>query len=123
MWASGTCQQHGMDAIAAGYLRDGTLPELRELNWGFDQYDVLLSYITAGSVVEFVVRDRGLATVRTLWKTEHSAADHPLGAGGEQMEAAWRRHLASVAPARLDTAVVHQHGCETPDTQPPGPPR
>ncbi len=116
MWATGTCQRHSMDALAAGYLRDGTLPGLFDLAVGFERYDMLLAYATSGSVVEFVVRDRGLSGVRTLWTPKPWTDEHPLGPGGEQMEAAWRRHLASIPPARLDTAFVFRHGCEVPDT-------
>lgn len=114
MWATGTCQGHTMDAIAAGYLRDGALPPLREFKWGFDQDEIVHAYATSASLVEFVVRSRGLGAVRTMWKAEASVTEHPLGPGGEGMEAEWRRHLAAIPPARVDTALAHRHGCESP---------
>jgi hypothetical protein len=31
-----------------------------------------------------------------------------------EKEAAWRRYLATIAPARIDMDRLRQHGCETP---------
>jgi hypothetical protein len=113
-WASGGCQGHAIDAIAAGFLRDGTLPPLDSLAEHFWATDELHAYITAGSAVGFLAQDRGPRGVRLLWESVVPAGAHPLGAGGAEMEAAWRRHLATVPPARIDPERLRQHGCETP---------
>jgi hypothetical protein len=113
-WAGGGCHGHGNDAIAAGFLRDGTLPPLDSLAARFWEVDELHAYVTAASAVEFVARSGGASAVEALWKMDPRAAAHPLGAGGEEMEAAWRRHLASVPPARIDLERLRQRGCETP---------
>ena len=33
---------------------------------------------------------------------------------GTEMEAAWRRYLAAVPPARVDPERLRKHGCEAP---------
>jgi len=113
-WAQGPCQSHAVDAIAAGFLRDGRLPPLGELAARFWQIDEMHAYVTAGSAVDFVARTGGASAVEALWKLDPQPGAHPLGAGGAEMEAAWRRHLESVPPARLDTVRLRQHGCEAP---------
>jgi|GEM_PF-2609806 len=113
-WAQGRCQGHGMDAIAAGFLRDGRLLPLGELAGRFWDVDEMHAYVTAGSAVAFVARAGGPRTVEALWKLDPRPGAHPLGAGGAQMEAAWRRRLGSIPPARLDTASLRQHGCGEP---------
>jgi hypothetical protein len=113
-WAAGTCQGHGVDAIAAGFLRDGTLPSLRDLAGRFWEIDELHAYITAGSAVGFVARRGAQPAVQALWQAGDAPGAHPLGPGGDEMEAAWRRHLATIAPARIDTLRLRREGCETP---------
>jgi len=113
-WAQDRCQGHGVDAIAAGFLRDGRLPALGELANRFWEIDEMHAYITAGSAVAFVAHAGGAGAVEALWKLDPQANAHPLGAGGVEMEAAWRRHLGSIPPARLDTARLRQHGCGEP---------
>lgn len=113
-WAAGGCQGHGNDAIAAGFLADGGLPPLDRLAARFWETDELHAYVTAASAVAFVARSGGARSVEALWKVEPRPGTHPLGAGGAEMEAAWRRHLATVPPARIDMARLRQHGCETP---------
>ena len=113
-WAGGGCQGHSVDEVAAGFLRDGTLPPLDRLAEHFWTTDELHAYLTAGSAVAFLARTRGPQGVRTLWESVLPAGEHPLGAGGAEMEAAWRRHLQSVPPARVDPERLRLHGCETP---------
>jgi hypothetical protein len=111
-WAAGPCQGHTADAIAAGFLRDGTLPPLRDLAARFRRFDEMHGYVTAASAVAFVARSGGPAAVRARWQARPSPGAHPLGADGDAVEAAWRRHLASVRPARFDVARLRRHGCE-----------
>jgi hypothetical protein len=113
-WAGGGCHGHGNDAIAAGFLRDGTLRPLRELDAGFWEIDELHAYVTAASAVEHLARTRGPEAVRLLWETVLPPGSHPLGAGGDEMEAAWRRYLATGPPARIDPGELRRHGCGTP---------
>lgn len=113
-WAAGSCQGHGVDAVAAGFLRDGALPPLRELAARFWEIDELHAYVTAGSVVAFVARRGAHPAVQALWRAETAPGAHPLGPGGDEMEAAWRRHLATIPPVRIDMARLRPEGCETP---------
>jgi hypothetical protein len=113
-WAGGGCQGHSIDAVAAGFLRQGTLPPLDSLAAHFREVDELRGYATAASAVGFVMRAGGPSAVRTLWQAPHAPGMHPLGSGGKETEAAWRRHLSTVTPARLDTARLRLHGCQTP---------
>jgi hypothetical protein len=113
-WASGACQGHTVDAIASGFLRDGRLPPLTELAGRFWEIDELHAYVTGGSTVAFVARGGGASAVRALWEMHPAPGAHPLGDGGAEVEAAWRRYLATVPPARIDLGRLRQHGCETP---------
>ena len=114
-WAGGGCMGHSVDAVAAGFLRDGTLPPLDRLAAHFWELDEVNAYFTAGSAVAFLARGRGPQGVRSLWEAFPTPAiTHPLGAGGAEMEAAWRRHLQSVPPARIDPERLRLHGCGTP---------
>jgi hypothetical protein len=113
-WAGGRCQGHSVDAVAAGFLRDGTLQPLGRLAEHFWTTDELHGYITAGSAVGFLARTRGPQAVRLLWGIVLPTGTHPLGPGGEELEAAWRRHLESVPPARIDLERLRLHGCGTP---------
>ncbi|HVG43691.1 MAG TPA: hypothetical protein VM890_03145 [Longimicrobium sp.] len=113
-WASGECQGHAIDAIASGFLRDGHLPPLTKLADDFWKTDELHAYVTAGSAVAFVARGGGASAVRALWDVHPVPGEHPLGKGGAEMEAAWRRHLQSVPPARIDPGRLRLHGCGTP---------
>jgi hypothetical protein len=113
-WAGGGCQGHSVDAVAAGFLRDGTLQPLDSLAARFWETDELHGYFTAGSVVGFLVRTHGPGSVRLLWMSVPPDESHPLGDGGAEKEAAWRRYLATVPPARIDMDRLRQHGCQTP---------
>jgi hypothetical protein len=103
-----------VDEVAAGFLRDGTLPPLRDLAARFWEIDELHAYLTAGSAVGYLARTRGAEAVQALWTQPAAAHPHPLGEGGAEMEAAWRAHLATVRPARIDLARLRLHGCEAP---------
>jgi hypothetical protein len=113
-WAGGGCHGYSVDAVAAGFLRDGTLPTLDRLREHFWEIDELHGYFTAGSAVAFVERAGGPHALRLLWESVPPASPHPLGTGGAEMEAAWRRHLATVPPATIDPERLRQHGCQTP---------
>jgi hypothetical protein len=118
--AEGECQRHGVDALAAGYLASGEIPSLTELAARFRELPELPSYMAAASVVGFLARERGIASVRDLWtgtvpgvRTEARGGvpRHPLGVEGDSLERAWRQSLARVSPARLDSARLRRDGC------------
>jgi hypothetical protein len=113
-WAGGGCHGHSVDEVAAGFLRDGTLPPLDSLAAHFWETDELHGYFTAASAVGFLARTRRPHAVRYLWVTMPAPGEHPLGENGAAMEAAWRRHLQAVAPARIDPERLRLHGCQTP---------
>lgn len=108
--AQGDCQGHSVDALAAGYARDGAVPPLRTLAGEFRSHPELPSYLAAASAVDFVRRNAGIGAVRALWKTPR-ADKHPLGVDGERVEAEWRRYLAGVPPAALDSVRLIRAGC------------
>jgi hypothetical protein len=113
-WAGGGCQGYSVDAVASGFLRDGTLPALDSLAQRFWEIDEVHAYLTAASAVAFLARSRGRGAVRELWVAPPSAGSHPLGTGGVQLEAAWRAYLATVPAAHIDPERLRLHGCETP---------
>jgi hypothetical protein len=113
-WAGGGCQGHSVDAIAAGFLRDGTLPRLDSLDARFWETDELHGYFTAASAVGFLARTRGHDYVRLLWEMVMPSEMHPLGLDGAAIEDAWHRHLSTVPPARIDPERLRLHGCQTP---------
>jgi len=111
-WAAGTCQGKSVDAIAAGFLREGQLLSLSELAAQFWSMDELNAYLTAGSAVGYVARTRGNAAIEALWRQPHEAPGHPLGHKGAEIEVAWRSYLTSVPAAEVDTILLRRHGCE-----------
>jgi len=113
-WAAGGCHGRINDEIASGFLRDGQLPPLADLAGRFREIDELHGYVTGASAVGFVARGGGAPAVRALWDVHPAPGEHPLGPGGAEKEAAWRQHLATVPPARIDMDRLRQHGCETP---------
>jgi len=113
-WAGGSCQGHDADRVAAGFLRDGTLPSFGDLETRFWELEELHGYFTGGSAIAFVARSGGPAAVEALWKRGSVPREHPLGPRGAEIEAAWRRHLAATPPAAIDTARLRLHGCEAP---------
>jgi hypothetical protein len=111
--ATGLCQALSVDAVAAGYVDSGTSPTLDALNGDFYRIPELPGYFSAASLVDFIARGEGIAAVRALWRGERPGTDaaHPLGAETQRVWSEWRRHLATVAPATLDTARLGREGC------------
>jgi hypothetical protein len=114
--ATGTCQGHAIDAIAAGYTRskDGDAISLTLLaGAAFDTLPELPSYYTAASLVDFLQHRKGTAAVRALWRGEtlEVTPENPLGPETNTIWSAWRRHLAAVPPATLDEPWLRQDGC------------
>jgi hypothetical protein len=108
--AQGDCQGHTIDELASGYLKRGAVPPLRVVAENFRSYPELPSYVAAASVVDFVRRREGIAAVRALWSARRLSG-HPLGADGDAVEAEWRKYLASVPAAVLDTVSLKRAGC------------
>jgi hypothetical protein len=112
--ATGTCQGHAIDAIAAGYVRDRAAPPLSLLtSAAFDTLPELPSYYTAASLVDFFQRRKGVAAVRALWRGEAGdvSLDTPLGPATTTIVSAWRKRLAAATPAKLDEPWLRQDGC------------
>jgi hypothetical protein len=109
--AQGRCQGHEVDALAARYVAGGAVPPLPELVARFRDVPELPGYLASASVVDFVRRREGIGAVRALWRTARPAGEHPLGPDGAATEAAWRRHLAGVRPAALDSVRLLREGC------------
>jgi hypothetical protein len=111
--ATGPCQDHSVDAVAAGYRRAGTLPPLTALTTDLRAFPELPAYFAAASLVKFVRQQEGLGALRALWRGERQGTDsaHPLGERTADIEAAWHRHLDSIVPAELDTVRLQREGC------------
>lgn len=110
-WAAGTCQGRSVDAIAAGFLRQGKLLPLSKLAAEFWSMDEVDAYFTAGSAVGYLARTRGNAAVEALWRQPPESLGHPLGKGGAETEESWRAYLASVPAGELDRVMLRKHGC------------
>ena len=112
--ATGTCQGHSIDAIAAGYARAGDAPPLALLtSAAFDTLPELPSYYTAASLVDFFQRRSGAAAVRALWRGETGDVTpaNPLGPATTTIWSAWQRRIAAATPATLDEPWLRQDGC------------
>ncbi|HEX8318842.1 hypothetical protein [Longimicrobium sp.] len=110
-WATGMCQGKSVDAIAAGFLRQGRLLPLPELAATFWEVDELRAYFTAGSAIGYLAQTRGNAAVEALWRQSPDGVEHPLGEGGAEIERRWRAHLASIPAAELDMVTLRESGC------------
>ncbi|HEX8243901.1 MAG TPA: hypothetical protein VF541_10405, partial [Longimicrobium sp.] len=102
----GPCQGHSPDALAAGLLARGALPSAARLARDFRALPEDVAMPAAGSLVGFLRRREGLDGLRARWRSSAAAA-----IPDSATEAAWRAHLASVAPATLDVARVMREGC------------
>ena len=111
--ATGPCQGHSFDAVAAGYAARGDAPTLDALTGDFYALPELPAYFTAASLIDFLQRREGVATLRSLWRGERAGVDetHPLGAQTHELELEWHRKLSNVPPAVLDTARLRREGC------------
>jgi hypothetical protein len=111
--ATGPCQGHSIDAVAAGYAAIGDAPTLEELTGDFYTLPELPAYFTAASFVDFIQRREGVAALRSLWRGERSDVDgrHPLGGETQGIHIEWRWALSAVQPTVLDTARLRRAGC------------
>jgi hypothetical protein len=111
--ATGPCQGHSVDAIAAGYRRAGAAPAVAALAADLRAFPELPAYFTAASLVEFLRQHAGLGMLRALWRGELPGTDvaHPLGERTADLVAAWHQHLHDLVPATLDTARLRREGC------------
>jgi hypothetical protein len=112
--ATGECQSHTVDAVAAGYAASGRAPSLEALT-GNDFYAIpeLPGYFTAASFINFLHRTRGIEALRGLWQGKLAGVDesHPLGVKTQKLRVEWERALKSVPPASLDTVRLGRSGC------------
>jgi hypothetical protein len=94
-------------------VKHGDSPTLEALAGDFYQIPEPPGYFTAASLADFLKHRAGLGAVRSIWRGERAGTDraHPLGAETARLWAEWRRQLASVPPATLDTAQVRRDGC------------
>jgi hypothetical protein len=112
--ATGACQGYAIDAIAAGYARNGEAPSLAALtSAAFDTLPELPAYYTAASLVDFFQHREGIAAVRALWRGEASEVSdaQPLGPETNATWSAWQRRLGRVTAATLDEPWLRQDGC------------
>jgi hypothetical protein len=111
--ATGRCQGHPVDAVAAGYAATGNAPTLDALTGNFYSLPELPAYFTAASLVDFLQRREGVLTLRSLWRGERAGVDesHPLGVETPRLELEWQRQLSHVKPATLDTIRLRHDGC------------
>lgn len=111
--ATGPCQGHSIDEIAAGYVRRGDAPTLSALAGDFYKIPELPGYFTAASLTEFVKRHDGVSALRAIWRGERgeSTPARLVGADTGPLVAEWRRHLATLTPATLDTLRLRRDGC------------
>ncbi|HET7584314.1 MAG TPA: hypothetical protein VFK13_05370 [Gemmatimonadaceae bacterium] len=105
-WVGGACQGHSPDALAAGLLARGALPSLASLAAEFRTLPEDVAMPAAGSLIQFLHTQEGIAGLRARWQSASGDAipDSPI-------EGAWRAHVASVPPATLDIARVMREGC------------
>jgi hypothetical protein len=111
--ATGPCQGHSVDAVAAGYRRTGELPALTPLAADLRAFPELPAYFASASLVKFIRQHEGLDALRALWRGERPGIDstHPLGERTADIEAAWHRYLDNLVPAVLDTVRLQREGC------------
>ena len=111
--ATGSCQGHSVDAVAAGYVASGESPSLEALTGDFYAIPELPGYLTAASLASFLKAREGTAALRSIWKGERTGADrqHPLGHDTERLWSEWRRQLSAVVPAKLDSVRLRRDGC------------
>jgi hypothetical protein len=111
--ATGACQEHSVDAVAAGYIATGDSPTLEALSGDFYAIPELPGYFTAASLVDFLKHREGICALRSIWSGNRAGTDrqHPLGHDTECLWSEWRRKLAGVIPATLDSVRLRRDGC------------
>lgn len=78
-----------IDDVAKSLMRQGTLPpvDVMATTGGFRNIQEMVGYPAAGSFVAFMIRERGIASMRTFFQT--SGRDDSLGAIQSRFEAAF----------------------------------
>jgi hypothetical protein len=111
--ATGACQGHSVDAVAAGYLASGDSPPLEALSGDFYAIPDLPGYFTAASLVAFLKNREGVSALRSIWSGNRPGTDrlHPLGHDTQRLWSEWRHQLTGVVPATLDTVRLRRDGC------------
>jgi hypothetical protein len=112
-WATGDCQGKSFDALAAGFMKSDSLYTLPVLIERFRELPEVRGYLQAASIVETIHRAEGIDGVRRRWQNASLTGDgeHPLGPGGDAIEAQWLARLAATTPAFLDTIALRRDGC------------
>lgn len=111
VWAGGTCQGHSPDEITAGSLSRGALVPLSRLASNFRELPEDVAMSQAGSIVGFLIDRDGIAAMKERWQRGPAGTDHPLGADGAAIEAAWLARVKRATPATLDVPRLIREGC------------
>jgi hypothetical protein len=111
---NGDCQGHSIMQLAKGLQEDGKLRPWAELTRDFNQIDEITGNVQAASMLEFIMTDFGIATIRDMWRgdgltTLERRSTRALG----EMEETWLRRVraANMNAARFDLPELRNHGC------------
>jgi hypothetical protein len=111
VWAAGECQGGTADEFAAGARARGELVSLQHLAAHFREISETVAMPQAGSIVGFLIRRHGLASVVERWRRPANPHEHPLGPDGMSLERAWLDALQAVRPAHPDIPRLIKEGC------------
>jgi hypothetical protein len=111
VWAGGPCQGRSPDEITAGALARGAFVPLTRLASSFRDVPEDVAMSEAGSIVGFLIDRDGIVAMRDRWQRGPARTDHPLGADGAAIEAAWLARVKRATPATLDIPRLIREGC------------
>jgi hypothetical protein len=111
VWAAGDCQGRTPDEYAAGARGRGELVPLKDLAARFREINEAVAMPQAGSIVGFLIRRDGMASVAERWHRPANPREHPLGPDGVSLERAWLDSLQHVRPAYPDVPRLMKEGC------------
>ena len=69
----------------------------------------------AGSIVGFLIDRDGIAAMKERWQRGPAGTDHPLGADGAAIEAAWLARVKRATPATLDVPRLIRESGQHPE--------
>ncbi len=94
VWAVGGCAGRDLHGWAAALDATGKLAPLDSLE-PFD-FSRAAPHLEAASFVQYVAESYGIEAVKALWQGGLAVSESATGRAPEELEGAWRRHVAQV---------------------------
>lgn len=113
VYADSPCLGYSVHEIAAFLLHDRKIIRFEELFHEFRKQDDMISYMEAGSVVQYLVETHGGATVKRIWQEGIEKVESILGLRLDDLEREYRKYLLDQYPKKpkVNWPMLQDKGC------------